>query len=183
MAVFPVVIDACVLFNAPVRDTLLRAAEYDLYRVHWSRQILEEVERNLVAEQRTTAEQARSLIKQLDLAFPEALVEVPAKLIDAMPNNHKDRHVAAAAIVAQAQVITTFDIDGFKGLEEYSIEPQHPDAYLLYLLSLHPPTIERILQEQAQDIAWSLDSLLNNLSKHVPQFVKAFRVSQLEQFQ
>ena len=45
--------------------------------------------------------------------------------------------VPAAAIVAQAQVITTFDIDGFKDLEEYSIEPQHPDQYLLYLLSLH----------------------------------------------
>jgi hypothetical protein len=48
MATFPVVIDACVLFNAPVRDTLLRAAEHGLYRVHWSQKILDETTKNIV---------------------------------------------------------------------------------------------------------------------------------------
>jgi predicted nucleic acid-binding protein len=172
MAVFPVVIDACVLFNAPVRDTLLRAAEYDLYRVHWSEPILEETERNLIARRKTTTDKARSLIKQLNLAFPEALVEVPAKLIDAMPNNHKDRHVAAAAIVAQAQVIITFDLDHFSGLEKYGIEPQHPQDYLLHLFSMHKKIIEVILQEQAADLGWDLDQLLANLEKHIPSFIK-----------
>lgn len=43
-----VVIDACVLVQAPVRDTLLRAAALGLYRPLWSEETLAEVERTLV---------------------------------------------------------------------------------------------------------------------------------------
>ena len=93
MAIFPIVIDACVLINAPVRDTLLRAAEYDLLRVHWSNSILEETERNLINKRKVPADKARKLIRQLNLAFPEALIEVPAKLINAMPASVKPIHI------------------------------------------------------------------------------------------
>jgi hypothetical protein len=31
------------------------------------------------------------------------------------------------------------------------------------------------MHEQAQDMDWSLDSVLNNLGKHVPRFVDALR--------
>lgn len=43
-----VVLDACVLFPASLRDTLLRAAKADLYRLHLTEEILEEVRRNLI---------------------------------------------------------------------------------------------------------------------------------------
>jgi predicted nucleic acid-binding protein len=43
-----VVLDACVIFSAVLRDTLLRAAEAELYEVLWSEAILEEVRRNLI---------------------------------------------------------------------------------------------------------------------------------------
>lgn len=58
MAVFPVVLDACVLFNAPVRDVLLRAAEYGAYRLHWTRTILNETTRNLIDDGRMNSHQA-----------------------------------------------------------------------------------------------------------------------------
>jgi len=45
---FVAVLDACVLFPASLRDTLLRAAQTDLYRMQLSEDILEEVQRNLV---------------------------------------------------------------------------------------------------------------------------------------
>ncbi len=48
LVVFPVVLDSCVLFPALLRDTLLRAAEVGLYRVHWSQQILDDTTRNLI---------------------------------------------------------------------------------------------------------------------------------------
>jgi hypothetical protein len=38
---FPVVLDSCVLYPMYLRDTLLRAAEAGLYRVHWSQEILD----------------------------------------------------------------------------------------------------------------------------------------------
>lgn len=42
------VLDACVLYPLPLRDTLLRVAEQDLYAVRWSRRILDEVTSNLI---------------------------------------------------------------------------------------------------------------------------------------
>jgi hypothetical protein len=45
---FAVVLDACVLYPLPLRDTLLRVAQQTLYTPRWSGRILEEVARNLV---------------------------------------------------------------------------------------------------------------------------------------
>ena len=40
-AVFPVVLDRCVLYPYTLRDLLLEAANFHLYRVHWSAKVLE----------------------------------------------------------------------------------------------------------------------------------------------
>jgi hypothetical protein len=46
---FLVVLDACVLIQAPLRDTLLRLAEHPrLYVPRWSDEIIAETVRNLV---------------------------------------------------------------------------------------------------------------------------------------
>jgi len=52
-AVFPVLLDSCVLYPYELRHLLLEAAHEQLYRVHWSGQILEDTVRNLVADGRT----------------------------------------------------------------------------------------------------------------------------------
>lgn len=183
MAVFPVVIDACVLFNAPVRDTLLRAAEYGLYRLHWSQIILDETTKNLMTRvgekpARMTEAQANYFVEQLTNAFPEAMVQVPPSLILSMKNDLKDRHVAAAACAAHAQVIVTFNLDDFAPsyLEEFNIEAQHPDVFLLHLFTLRPTAILQILLEQAADLrGFTFDSLLEKLQLHVPNFVAAVK--------
>jgi hypothetical protein len=56
---FVAVLDASVLYPLPLRDTLLRVAETELYDSYWSERILDEVIRNLVADGRATEEQAR----------------------------------------------------------------------------------------------------------------------------
>ncbi len=43
-----VVLDANILFSAPLRHTLLRAANAGLFRLHWTDEILEEVRCNLI---------------------------------------------------------------------------------------------------------------------------------------
>jgi hypothetical protein len=48
MSSIGVVLDACVLFPGSLRDTLLRAAQADLFRLYITEDILEEVRRNLV---------------------------------------------------------------------------------------------------------------------------------------
>jgi len=42
------VLDACVLFPASLRDTLLCAADHEIYQVQFTNEILEEVSRNLL---------------------------------------------------------------------------------------------------------------------------------------
>lgn len=96
-----VVLDACVLYPAYLRDTLLSAAEADLYDPRWSDDILADVERNLVADV-LTPEQVRHLIAEMCAAFPDALVHDYEALVPAMRNHPKDRHVVAAAVRAQA---------------------------------------------------------------------------------
>ena len=54
---FAAVLDASVLYPLPLRDTLLRIAETELYDAYWSARILDEVVRNLVADGRATEEQ------------------------------------------------------------------------------------------------------------------------------
>ena len=83
MSSFGVVLDACVLIPATLRDTLLRAVEKAMYRLHWSDEILDEVRRNLVKREMTSPENAQDLIEQMDQFFAEANVrgfEVPQNL-------------------------------------------------------------------------------------------------------
>ncbi len=97
-APFRVVLDANVLFPFTVRDTLLRCAAAGMLQVHWSEEILSEASRNLIGKGRMSQEQAAYLMAAMRNAFPEALVRGHEPLIESMPNQEKDRHVAAAAV-------------------------------------------------------------------------------------
>lgn len=56
---FPAFLDACVLIPIRLTDLLLRLAEEGSYRVLWSDEVLDEVERNLVEHFGRTPEQAK----------------------------------------------------------------------------------------------------------------------------
>lgn len=124
MAVFPVLLDSCVLYPMHLRDTLLRMAEEELYRIHWSQEILGAATRNLVEADRMTSDQAVQLQKMIENAFPEAMVEVPTELVQIMKNHPGDRHVLAAAVVAKAVVIVTYNLKHFPNaaLEPWGVE-------------------------------------------------------------
>ncbi|MEZ4543713.1 MAG: hypothetical protein R3C24_07390 [Cyanobacteriota/Melainabacteria group bacterium] len=70
-------LDSSVLFNRPVTDTLLKAAEYGLYRVHWTQRILDETTGSLIKRSKMNRAQASHLQEELAKAFPEAMVKVP----------------------------------------------------------------------------------------------------------
>jgi hypothetical protein len=46
------VIDSCIIFGMPLCDTLLRAAEANLYQIVLSQKILEDATRNMVIKGR-----------------------------------------------------------------------------------------------------------------------------------
>ncbi|MGH7914983.1 MAG: PIN domain-containing protein [Candidatus Binataceae bacterium] len=180
MSSFIVVLDACVLIPAPLRDTLLRAAEAGLYRARWSDNILEEMRRNLVSKLSQSEEQAQRLVNIVSAAFPEAMVTGYASLTANMTNHPKDRHVLAAAVVAGAQVIVTSNLKDFPeaALAPFGIEAQAPDDFLISLFDLDPDQMVQVISRQAQDLRnppKSLGELLSILERQAPGFAARIR--------
>ncbi len=181
MASFGVVVDACVLIPAALRDTLIRAAVRDLYRPYWSETILQEVERNLVRAQLTTAAQAQRLVDVLRTRFPRAMAEGYEQLIPSMTTRDEgDRHVAAAAVTTHARVIVTFNLRDFpeEALAPYGIEAQHPDTFLTDLVDLAPELMRQVIEQQAAALRnppKTYHDILDNLTGQVPRFAPLMR--------
>jgi predicted nucleic acid-binding protein len=177
---FAGVLDACVLFPAALRDTLLRVADAGLYRVYWTDKILEEVQRSIVSAKYMSEEKAQRLIHTMRSYFPEASVVQYTDLIDAMPNHPKDRHILAAAVVVRAKVIVTFNLKHFPQdmLAPLHIEAQLPDGFLTHLFHLAPSRMTEILLEQARFLRnppkKTLD-VLESLEKYAPTFTALAR--------
>lgn len=180
MSSFGVVLDTCILYSAPIRDTLLRAASEGLYSLHWTDDILAELRHSLVESGRVTVEQAQRLAGVIAAQFPEARVTNHKELIDIMTNDPKDRHVLAAAVASASQVIVTNNLRDFpaSALERYNIQSQTADEFLRSLFDLAPDDMTQIVIDQAADLhkpAMTVEELLAVLEKQVPTFVRHVR--------
>lgn len=75
----------------------------------------------------------------LNQAFPDAEVNGYSSLIKNLTLPDKDdRHVLAAAIRSRSDVIVTFNLKDFprKFLDDFQIEPVHPDIFIVNLIEL-----------------------------------------------
>jgi predicted nucleic acid-binding protein len=132
------VLDACVLYPAPLRDLLMELALRDLFRARWTAEIHDEWMRNLRLQRPdldpTRLERTREL---MDLHVRDALVTGHQSLISALTlPDPDDRHVLAAAIRCDADVIVTKNLKDFPAdiLGGYGIEAQHHDDFVMELL-------------------------------------------------
>lgn len=145
---FSAVLDANVLYPFSLRDTLLRLAELELYTPLWSARILEEMTRNLV-ERRITEQQAARIETAMRAAFEEAEVDAAEieRLEPAMTNDPKDRHVLAAAVAADSELIVTLDLDDFppSACEPLGVEAIHADQLPVNLHDLNPKAVRAAL--------------------------------------
>lgn len=172
---FRVVLDACVLLPYQLCDVLLRLAESDMYEPLWSDDILNEVERNLVAKFAKTPAQASRRVGQMRENFPVSAVDGYRDLIPTMTNQPKDRHVLAAAVRGGAAAIVTANLTDFRpdALRRYDIEAIHPDEFLQDQLDLDPARTLRCLVEQRDAYtrpAFSTNEFYRSLAKTVPMF-------------
>ncbi|MFF3854970.1 PIN domain-containing protein [Micromonospora sp. NPDC002575] len=144
------VLDACVLVPSVLADTLLRCAEQELYRPLWTRAILDEVRRNLPPS--VLGVKAERRVEVMREHFPNALVSGYERLVAEMTNDPKDRHVLAAAVAADADVIVTANLRDFPdhALAPYAIEALHPDDFLCMLLEDDPERITDVVVQQAE---------------------------------
>ncbi|MFS8148361.1 PIN domain-containing protein [Rhizobium sp. BR 249] len=142
------VLDANVLFPMLLRDTLLRVASEDCFRVHWSPRILEEMTRNLISDYGMEPSRAETLRTAMQEAFPEANVEGWEEIEPTMRNDPKDRHVVAAAVAAEAAVIVTSNIRDFSNLPD-GIVALTPDEFLTEILVKSKAKVLKALTMQA----------------------------------
>jgi len=132
------VLDACVLYPAPLRDFLMQLAVADLFRAKWTDEIHEEWISHLLENRpdltRTQLERTRALMNAATL---DALVSDydELKLAVTLPDED-DGHVVAAAVKCQAQAIVTFNLKHFPAasLAPFGIEAVHPDEFVLRLI-------------------------------------------------
>ena len=170
-----VVLDACVLANFSLCDTLLRLAEPPrLYEPKWSEQIILETARTLESKLGWPPPLVASFLTELKTHFDDAWISGYESLVPQMTNHEKDRHVAAAAVCAGAQVIITLNVRHFRRehLDPFGIRALHPQSFLNEMFHQEQSIVTAKLQQQASDRRRSLKGLLDILNSTVPDFVE-----------
>jgi len=169
---FTAILDANVLYPAPLRDYLLSLAAVELYKPKWTGSIQEEWIGNLLLKRsdlkRQDLERSR---KAMDSAFPDANVTNYKKLISGISlPDVDDRHVVAAAIEGNAEIIVTFNLKDFPldYLKSLDIEVQHPDDFVRSLIDIDKTSALEALNNQVKRLKTppkSLEDVLQMLEK------------------
>jgi predicted nucleic acid-binding protein len=127
-------LDANVLYPAPLRDYLLYLASLGVYEPIWTTAIQDEWIRNLLKARRDVDKAALEATRRsMDKAFPGSNITGYESLIESLSlPDPDDRHVLAAAIKAKVQVIVTANLKDFppSALISYAIRAEHPDAFV-----------------------------------------------------
>jgi len=140
---FTAVLDANVMYPAPLRDLLIQVGAEGLYRARWTDQITDEWTRNLLANRADlTANNLSYTVELMANGIPGCIVTGYDPIIEGLTlPDPDDRHVLAAAIKCSAQVIVTYNLKDFPEeiLSQYGVEPKHPDEFLQDCYDVAPP--------------------------------------------
>ncbi|MCY1703779.1 PIN domain-containing protein [Deinococcus sp. SL84] len=133
-------LDANVLYGDLLRNLLLRLAVQRVCTIHWSAEVQREWKRHLVDDAGYSEATITRTQERMEAAFPAANVSgYEALLPDLQLPDPDDRHVLAAAIKAEANILVTFNLKDFP---EAALPPglavQHPDELLSHLLGTNP---------------------------------------------
>ena len=145
-------LDACVLYPAPLRDLFMHLAVLGAFEARWTADIHAEWMENVLANRpdlsRSRLERTRAL---MDENAEGALVTGYTALIPGLflpdPN---DRHVLAAAIESGAELIVTWNVRDFPAdtLAPYEIATQIPDTFLGALYDRNAEIVIQAAQNQ-----------------------------------
>ncbi|WP_225009540.1 PIN domain-containing protein [Novosphingobium percolationis] len=165
-------VDACALVGVLKRNMLLTLAEEGFFRIRWSAEVLDEVERavdeihaakgnsNSAAVARNQRERMESAFEEAPVTGYEALKAVCTGVPD--PNDH---HVVAAALKAQAATIVTDNLKDFPQgvLADLNIEAKSTDAFIADTIELDPGRAVgaiRRMRERFKNPALNAEALL-----------------------
>jgi len=169
---FIATLDACVIYSAPVRDILLNLAEQELYSPKWSKQIEAEWIRNLLKNRPDLKSQSlERTVRAMNSAFPDAMVDSFEELILEIDLPDKDdRHVVAAAIESESDLIVTFNLKDFpeRNLTQFDLSAIHPDSFICGLFEIDSHKVINGFENQLSSLRnppMTRDKLKNTLRK------------------
>lgn len=142
---FTVLVDACSLFSPLTRNLLPSLAEGEFFRLRWSAEILDEVERAIARSYTKRgvddgAERAARARSAMERAFEEATVTGHEGLLSNLGElpDANDAHVIAAAVKTRASVIVTENLKHFPGqiLKPLDLEAKRADEFIADTIDL-----------------------------------------------
>lgn len=158
MARFSVILDACVLYPAVVRDAAMRLALTDLFKARWTDEIHDEWITALLRETKEDGSQkfSKDILHRtrdlMDKGVRDAKVTGYEYIIPAIElPDPDDRHVVAAAIHSNANAIITYNLKDFpqEYLEKnFNLEIIHPDDFFRSQLDLNTGVAVKAFQSQ-----------------------------------
>ena len=171
------VLDACVLYPAPLRDLFMHLALVDSFRAKWTDAIHDEWTRDVLETRRDLRpEQLQRTRRLMDAHVRDCLVNGYEDLIPdlALPDP-ANRHVLAAAIRGGANRIVTFNLKDFPAaaLSPHGVEACHPDAFVADLLEREAALVCAAVKRQRES--------LKNPPKTVEEFLPALELCHLTQ--
>ena len=163
-------LDANVLYPAPLRDYLLYLASLGVYEPVWTTVLQDEWIRNLLKARPDIDKAALEATRRsMDKAFPGSNTTGYESLIEILSlPDPDDRHVLAAAIKAKAQVIVTANLKDFpvSALIPYAIRAEHPDAFVSECIDRDRPKAIKAFANQVKALKkppLPVETVLKNL--------------------
>lgn len=175
-----VLLDTCVLYPTVMREVLLGAAAKGLFTPLWSARILEEWARAARKLGPEGEVQARGEVALVRAAWPRAEVVWKPSLEGRLwLPDHNDKHVLAAAIAGNADVIITVNAKDFPRnvLAEEGLARADPDTFLLGFWQAQPDTMAQVgevVRQQAERLSgqpWTIRDLMKKA--RLPRLGKA----------
>jgi predicted nucleic acid-binding protein len=136
---FTCVLDANVIYPIEIRDLLLWFAHFNLFTPKWSQGIFEEWI-SVMKRKGVESSEIERRVKNVNQAFPDALVENYESLIEGLQlPDPKDRHVLAAAIKTNANIIVTNNLSDFPEdyLASYGLSAKGADDFITDTIDLN----------------------------------------------
>lgn len=178
-----VILDANILYPAPLRDLLMILADTYLFRARWTHAIQEEWLTNLLEDRPDLSRERLERTQRLmNSHVVDALVTGYEHLIETLElPDPKDRHVLAAAIHSGATIIVTFNLKDFPKsvLGSKGIEAMKPDDFIVRQIAEAPKVVIEVAKEQRSEMtkpSMSVDEYLMTLEKqNLPKTVAFLR--------
>ena len=168
-----VLLDANVLYPAPIRDVFLQLAASDVFQAKWTadihREWIEALLRNEPHRDRAALQRTRDL---MDRATRDCLVTGYETLVPTLDlPDPDDRHVLAAAIAGRCDVIVTSNLRHFPNaaVEPFGIDVRHPDEFLCDCFDLAPGAFREAIRKvrgRLKKPSFTVREYLANLSRH-----------------